>query len=253
MQIKYTKESLIIESDDSSSKDNKSIFKYSKERPIYINILFFLVAFIGTFVLPSLFSELFLKIIKSAVVSSLLGNLTFIILLYLMYKKDLDKEFKTFINEFKNNFKTGFKYYLAGLGAMMVFNLFISIIIKDVSTNESLVREMLFKMPVYTMISISIIAPLSEEFTFRKSLEPLIKNKWIYALSCGLLFAACHLVAGEFKLINLLYLLPYGSLGFVFALMDKKTNTTCTSVMMHMIHNTMTGVLLLLVYKMGAL
>lgn len=228
-------------------------FKYSKERPFYINILFFLVAFIGTFVLPSLFSEIFLGLVKNTQIATLLGNFTFILLLYLMYKKDLDKEFKKFTKGLKNNFKIGFKYYIAGLIAMIVFNLFIAIIIKDVSTNESLVRDMLFKMPVFTMISISIIAPLSEEFTFRKSIDPLIKNKWIYALSCGLIFAVCHLVAGKFKLINLLYLLPYGSLGFVFALMDRETKTTFTSVMMHMFHNTMTGVLLLLVYNMGAI
>lgn len=252
MKVKYTKKSLITESNESDKKD-KTIFKYSKDRPVYINILFFLVAFIGTFILPSDFSQILLKIVKNVQVATLLGNLLFILLLYLMYKKDLDKEFKTFIKEFKKNFKTGFKYYLAGLGAMMVFNLFISIIIKDVSTNENLVREMLYKMPVFTMLSISIIAPLSEEFTFRKSIDPLIKNKWVYALSCGLLFAACHLVAGEFKLINLLYLLPYGSLGFVFALMDRETKTTFTSVMMHMIHNTATGILLLVAFKAGAL
>ncbi len=229
-------------------------FKYSKERPIYLNILYFLVAFIGTFVLPSLFSGIYTSLfnIQNAKVLTLMGNFTFILILYLMYKKDLDKEFKTFTKDFKKNFKTGFKYYIAGLLAMIVFNLFISVIIKDVSTNESLVRDMLFKMPIYTMISISIIAPLSEELTFRKSIEPLIKNKWIYALSCGLLFGACHLIAGEFKLINLLYLLPYGSLGFVFALMDKETKTTFTSIMMHMLHNTATGLLLLLAFKLGA-
>ena len=253
MKVKYTKKSLITEDENITKTNNKKGFKYSKERSIYVNILFFLVAFVGTFILPSLFSQIFLSIVKNAQVATILGNMLFIAILYLMYKKDLDEEFKTFIKSFKSSFKTGFKYYLAGLVAMMVFNLFISIIIKDVSTNESLVREMLFEMPIFTMISISLIAPLSEELTFRKSLEPLFKNKWIYALSCGLIFAACHLVAGEFKLINLLYLLPYGSLGFVFALMDKETKTTFTSVMMHMIHNTMTGVLLLLVYKMGAL
>lgn len=228
-------------------------FKYSKERPLYINILYFLVAFVGMFIFPSLFGSLILKVIKSTQIASLLGNFIFILLLYLLYKKDLDNEFKTYIKDFKNNFKTGFKYYIAGLTAMIVFNLFISIIIKDVSTNENMVRDMLFKMPIYTMISISIIAPLSEEFTFRKSLEPLFKNKWVYAFVCGLLFGACHLIAGEFKLINLLYLLPYGSLGFVFALMDKETKSTFTSVFMHMLHNTMTGILLLIAFNSGAI
>ena len=93
MKVKYTKKSLITENDDSQSKNNKTIFKYSKDRPFYLNILFFLVAFIGTFMLPSDFSQMFLKIVKNAQVATFLGNLLFILLLYLMYKKDLDKEF----------------------------------------------------------------------------------------------------------------------------------------------------------------
>ena len=229
------------------------IFKYSKERPMYINLFFFLVAFLGTFIMPSEFASTINKVIKNTQVATILGNALFILLLYLMYKKDLDKEFKTFKDNFKSNFKTGFKYYMAGLVSMIVFNLFISIIIKDVSANENIVRELLFKFPVYTMFSIAVIAPLSEELTFRKSMDPLFKNKWVYAFSCGLLFGACHLIAGEFKLINLLYLLPYGSLGFVFALMDRETKSTFTSIMMHMIHNTMTGALLLITFKLGAL
>lgn len=229
------------------------IFKNSKERPVYINIIFFLVAFLGMFILPSEFAIAVNKIIKSEQISNIIGNGLFIVVLYLMYKKDLDREFKTFKENLKSNFKTGFKYYIAGLISMIVFNLFIAIIIKDVSANENIVRDMLFKFPVYTMFTIAIIAPLSEELTFRKSLEPLLKNKWVYAFTSGLLFGACHLVAGEFKLINLLYLLPYGSLGFAFALMDKETNTTFTSIMMHMIHNTMTGALLLITFKLGAI
>ena len=229
------------------------IFKYSKERPMYINLLFFLVAFLGTFIMPSEFALTINKVVKNTQIATILGNALFIFLLYLMYKKDIDKEFKIFKDNFKSNFKTGFKYYIAGLISMIVFNLFIAIIIKDVSANENIVREMLFKFPIYTMFSIAIIAPLSEELTFRKSMDPLLKNKWIYAFGCGLLFGACHLIAGEFKLINLLYLLPYGSLGFVFALMDRETKTTFTSIMMHMIHNTATGILLLVAFKAGAL
>lgn len=229
------------------------IFKYSKERPMYINLLFFLVAFLGTFIMPSEFALTINKVVKNTQIATILGNALFIFILYLMYKKDIDKEFKIFKDNFKTNFKTGFKYYIAGLISMIVFNLFIAIIIKDVSANENIVREMLFKFPIYTMFSIAIIAPLSEELTFRKSMDPLLKNKWVYALGCGLLFGACHLIAGEFKLINLLYLLPYGSLGFVFALMDRETKTTFTSIMMHMIHNTMIGALLLITFKLGAL
>ena len=39
------------------------IFKYSKERPMYINLLFFLVAFLGTFIMPSEFALTINKVV----------------------------------------------------------------------------------------------------------------------------------------------------------------------------------------------
>ena len=167
--------------------------------------------------------------------------------------KDLIKEFKIYIKNFKKNIPIMLKYYILGILIMIISNLFISMIIGEVSSNESAVRENLFAFPVYTMLSIMIVAPLSEELVFRKSISPLIKNKWIYAVVCGLLFGGAHLLAGEFKLINLLYLIPYGSLGFVFALMNRETKTTFSSITMHCIHNTFTGLLLLITYSLGVL
>ena len=41
------------------------IFKYSKERPMYINLLFFLVAFLGTFIMPSEFALTINKVVKN--------------------------------------------------------------------------------------------------------------------------------------------------------------------------------------------
>ena len=136
---------------------------------------------------------------------------------------------------------------------MVFFNMVISVVIKDVSANENAVRDMLFSSPVLTMLSIAITAPLSEELLFRKSVGTLTKNKWIFAVLSGFLFGGAHLLAGKFKLINLLFILPYGSLGFAFALMDHETKSTWTSVMMHAMHNTLTGIMLLSMYFSGAL
>ena len=78
------------------------IFKYSKERPMYINLLFFLVAFLGTFIMPSEFALTINKVVKDTQIATILGNALFIFLLYLMYKKDIDKEFKIFKDNFKS-------------------------------------------------------------------------------------------------------------------------------------------------------
>jgi membrane protease YdiL (CAAX protease family) len=114
-------------------------------------------------------------------------------------------------------------------------------------------RELLFNRPVFTMISIVIIAPITEELIFRKSLAPIVKNRFVYALICGILFGGAHLLTGEFVLSDLLYILPYGSLGFAFALMDYDSKTTCSSIVIHSMHNFVTAILLFITYSLGVL
>ncbi len=227
--------------------------KYSEERSFWINALFFILSIVGLFIGPLIFALMLRNIIKNLDILELVCNILFILVLYLMFFKDLNREAKNYSKNFKSSFFTGLKYYFLGLMAMIFFNLILSFIMKGVSTNEDTVRNMLFSKPIYTMISIVIIAPLSEELIFRKSLAPIIKNKWIYALVCGLLFGGAHLLAGNFKWLDLLYILPYGSLGFAFAIMDYETKSTFTSIVMHAIHNGITGIMLLIVYNMGAL
>ena len=227
--------------------------KFSKDRSLLINILFFIISLLSIFLLPALLMIYFKSFIKDENILSIVCNIILIVYLYLMYYKDLNEEFKKYKNNFKSSFALGLKYYFVGLLAMIFSNLLISFIIKNISTNESIVRDTLYKNPIFTLISITIIAPLSEEIIFRKSLSPIIKNKWIYAFACGLLFGGAHLLAGPIHLVDLLYLIPYGSLGFVFALMDFETKSTWTSIVMHALHNGVTGIVLLLVYYSGVM
>ena len=227
--------------------------RYTEERKKSINILFFIISLAGLFILPSIFYSFISEFSGRGLSSQFASELLFIVILILIYYKDLKREFKIYITNIKKNIPIMLKYYVLGIIIMIFSNLIISMIIGNVSSNESAVRESLFSFPVDTMLSIMIIAPLSEELVFRKSISPIIKNKWIYAIVCGLLFGGAHLLAGEFALINLLYLVPYGSLGFVFALMNRETKTTFSSITMHCIHNTATGILLLITYSMGVL
>ena len=229
------------------------MMKYTKERKPIINVLFFIISLLGMFIIPSIFYTLIRMFVDDSLEVQFASEMLFICVLFLLYYKDLIKEFKLYIKNFKKNVPVMVKYYILGVLIMIMGNLLVSYIIGDVSSNESTVRETLFAFPVYTMLSIMIVAPLSEELVFRKSIDPLFKNKWIYAVVCGLLFGGAHLLAGEFKLINLLYLIPYGGLGFAFALMNRETKTTFSSITMHCIHNTATGLLLLLTYSMGVL
>lgn len=235
----------------------KNFFKYSKDRKWYINLLFAFVSLIGVVIIPSAFYLMFQAFIHNDTVCDMLANFMFIALLIFMYYKDLVLEFKNIKKNFKESTKIAFKYYAIGLMLMIFFNLIIVLILKNISSNENQVRDMLYGSPITTMISIMIIAPISEELIFRKSIRPLLNNKLLYALVSGLLFGGAHLLtnilSGTFVLTDLVYLLPYGSLGVVFALMDYETDSTFTSMGIHAIHNTFTGVILLITYFSGVI
>ena len=236
-------------------KNTLSKFKYTKERSFISNIIFCIVALLGVLLIPSIIGLLIKSFIKNEMVRTLIANLVFCTILYFMYYKDLNKEFKLYKKDFKENFKKGFKYYILGFIGMIFFNIIIAIFIKNISSNESQVREMLYSSPIITFICIALTAPFSEEIVFRKSIEPVIKNKWIYVLISGFLFGGAHILtnvlSNTFVLTDLVYILPYGCLGGAFALMDNETKSTFTSIVMHSLHNSLTGLLLLVTYFSG--
>lgn len=235
----------------------KSNLRFSKDRSISVNIVFCILCFLGLLVFSDLLQILIDLIIKNSIVSNFISNFIFILCIYFMYFKDLNKEFKLYFKNFKNNISTSFKYYIMGFLGMVFFNIFIALFVGGISSNEEQVREMLFNNFIITMISISIIAPILEELIFRKSLEPIIKNKWVYVIVSGLLFGFAHLltniVSGSFTITDLVFILPYASLGASFALMDNETKTVFSSIVIHAIHNTCTALLLFALYKGGLL
>lgn len=235
----------------------KEIFGYTENRKWYINLIICILCLLGILIIPSMIAILLSSLIKNENIVSDISQILFIILLVLIYYKDLKREFKLFKKDFGTDIKRAIKYYVIGLMCMIFFNLCIFIILGDISSNETQVREMLFSDPGAVLINIMLLAPICEELVFRKSVSTVFKNKWVYALMCGLLFGMAHLltniVSGIFVISDLLYLLPYGSLGFFFALMDHESKSVFPSICVHAFHNTCTGLLLLYMFKMGAM
>ena len=70
--------------------------KYTEERKPIINILFFALSMVCLFVMPSVFYTIMCMFFEDSLTLQFLSELFAIVLLFLIYYKDLIKEFKMF-------------------------------------------------------------------------------------------------------------------------------------------------------------
>ena len=164
-------------------------------------------------------------------------DLILVLILIILYFKELKKEFKTFKKNWKLNMDTAFKYWFIGLMIMCISNIAIGLI-TDLSTssNEQAVQTLVSSTPYLMLFTAGILAPIAEELTFRKGVSKLFKNKWVYATASGLIFGLLHVIGSD-NILEYLYVIPYGSLGFFFALTYYDTKSIYPSIIMHAIHN----------------
>ena len=158
------------------------------------------------------------------------------------------KDFKEGLNKFKNNEKKFLpeilKLWGYGLIIMIVSNTIINVITGGIANNEAVNREIASKFYIYAFPSMVIFAPICEETIFRLSLRKAVNNKYLFPIISGLLFGFIH-VLGTTGL-ELLYIIPYASLGFVFAYMYQKQDTIISSITAHIIHNLICAILIVL-------
>lgn len=175
---------------------------------------------------------------SNQVILSTFSNCCLLLILVLIYRKELKVEWKKFKDNFMSNMDIGIKYWLLGLFLMMVSNLIINLVLgAGGAENEKAVQQMITSLPWLMLISAGLIAPITEEIVFRKCFKNAFVNKWLFIILSGLIFGALHVVTSFTNPLQLLYIIPYGSLGLSFAIMYNKTNTVCTSIAMHMLHN----------------
>lgn len=215
------------------------------EKKIFITLkVLFLLIFLLTFkeIVISLFPNNISKNIK--VLLFLISDFIVLGVLFLIYRKTLIKDFKSYFSNFLTNFETGFKYYIIGLGCMIISNLIIVVFINNkIATNEESVRLLINMLPIYMIFTVSIFAPLTEELIFRKGIREIFDNKYLYIIISGCFFALMHLTSETLSLSSLLYIIPYSSLGITFAYTYYKTNNIFSTIMMHSFHNSIAIIL----------
>ena len=214
-------------------------------------IILCIIVITSMFYLPACFNIILKYIgINNDNLSSIISLAVYLFVIAFVYFQELKNEFKVFKRDFKNCVDTGLKYWLLGFFIMIVSNLIINYLIMggNIAANEEMNRQAILENPLlYTIMTIGVFAPFIEEILFRKSTDKIFKKEIYYYVLSGVLFGFAHVMADLSSVLNLLYIIPYGALGYVFALMDKKTNTIFTSIMFHSLHNLLTLIMLLLV------
>ena len=175
---------------------------------------------------------------KEYLIYTVLFELVLLIIFIIIYRKTLSKNGKEYFKNFSENFKQSFKYWLVGFIVMATSNIIITFVLKQtIAGNEELVRSYIDTSPLLMIFSTVIYAPICEELTFRKSIKDAINNKYIYILTSGLLFGFLHIVSYINTPLDLVYLIPYASLGIVFATLYYKTNNIFSTITIHAMHN----------------
>lgn len=145
------------------------------------------------------------------------------------------------------NIKQGIKRYLITLPLIMLAGFIINLISGYFGQNpemQDVVRWVLEEKSLFVLVSLIffgiVIAPVIEEIMFRGFLQPALKNffggRYAIVLSASL-FAGVHMDIFAFFQIFILGML----LGYLY----EKTQTLAASIIVHVLHNSLTLVFLL--------
>ena len=169
---------------------------------------------------------------------SILASFVLVIIIVIIYQKYLKEKLIDYKNNFSKYFDIGITWWFIGIIVMAVSNFSIAYFTPvHEANNEALVKEMLKQAPILSFISASFIAPFLEEMLFRKSLGDIFKNKKVMIFMCGFIFGLLHVIFSLETPWDLLYIIPYGALGFAFAITISKTDNVFVPMTFHIIHN----------------
>lgn len=190
---------------------------------------------------PTLVSMFLSPIVTDETLLSFLSNLLFIIGVVYFYRKMFIDSFKDYKNHVSTYLGKSFKYWGIGLAIMMVTNLIINTYIFPgaIANNEEVNRTYLEMNKVIGIIEVGLLAPIIEELIFRYGIRKITKHKWVYPIISGFVFGILHALTGIETPLALLYTIPYGALGFMFAYLYNDTDNILTNISMHSLHNIM--------------
>ncbi len=172
-----------------------------------------------------------------------------LVLLLIVYRKSIFKEFLDFLKNFRSFSKIALTYWLQALVFMLLTNTIIISLTGGIAANEEGNRAIIGFSPIFSIFTMAILGPFLEEMLFRKGFKDAFSNKKFFLIFTSLLFGAAHMLAAfdpsQFEWSQFLFIIPYAGCGYFFAKAYWQTNNIFTSTLAHMIHNTLSVVLVI--------
>lgn len=220
----------------------------------------FLLGFLYLFLCPLILTLILKDFLVSenfwvSNISYLALYLIIFLIIFLFVRKELLKQGADFLKKPKEIIRKGLSYWGYGLLIMILSNLLVSSLAGSIPVNEQVARESLIEFPLYAIPVTIIIGPILEEIIFRLALRKAFNKKIPYALCSAFIFGLLHVLTAidEYTLANLLnhwqeflFIVPYGSLGYFFACAYYETDNIFSSIIPHILHNSISVALVLL-------
>ena len=176
---------------------------------------------------------------SSQAVSNLIIYLILFSSLVFIFRKELVEDFK----KLKSNVMKCVIAMIAFGAILYLSSYLISLIYNNFGIGESNNQELIVKMvkinPIVVFFSVVILAPVSEELIFRKSIYNVSNNKIIYYVCSTFVFGLIHMTSTSTENISnwFLMLIPYCLSGLVLSLAYERTDNIYVSIIAHAINN----------------
>jgi len=168
--------------------------------------------------------------------------------LIFLYRKDLFTDIKKFKGKetIRKYIDISVTAYTIGVITMVVTNLILQLVLNlGVANNEEGINNLIKTLPIMMTFNACLFGPIQEELVFRKAFKDVFKNNLLFIFMSGFVFGLMHVL--EFtNPLELLYIIPYSALGCAFAYIYTKTDNIWLPIILHILHNTIQVVTLLM-------
>lgn len=175
----------------------------------------------------------------------------FIILYFVikLLKDDLKKEYKVFKKNKLKLLGKGFIIFVIGLVCYFSLLYILYKLFPNLNDyNYNAIINNYKNVPILLFISTIFYYPIIEELIFKTLFKDLIKNKYIFVITTGLLYGVVQLLFVVNGGMSLLFLIPYSIFSMSFSYSYYETKSVYVPIIFRMLYNLIPNIIHIILY-----